>query len=72
MTHTVPLLTSEAARILEVTPETIRAWELSGRLPAMRTARGVRLFDRADVERLARERREGSAVQVEPVNGAAI
>jgi excisionase family DNA binding protein len=52
----IPLLTSEAARILEVTPETVRLWADSGRLPAVKTARGVRLFEREDVERLARER----------------
>jgi excisionase family DNA binding protein len=51
-----PLLTSSAARILNVTPDTVRAWERSGRLPAVKTDRGVRLFDRRDVERLARER----------------
>lgn len=52
----IPLLTSEAARIIGVTPETIRIWADSGRLPAAKTTNGVRLFDRADVERVARER----------------
>lgn len=52
-----PLLTSEAARIIGVSPETIRAWEGSGRLPALKTGRGVRLFNRSDVEQLADERR---------------
>ena len=51
-----PLLTNEAARILGVTPETVRHWERVGRLAAVKTARGVRLFDRHDVERLALER----------------
>ena len=51
-----PLLTSEVARILDVSPETVRLWERLGRLPALKTARGVRIFDRRDVERLARER----------------
>ena len=50
------LLTSEAARVFGVTPETVRHWERVGRLPAQETATGVRLFDRRDVERLARER----------------
>jgi excisionase family DNA binding protein len=53
-----PLLTNEAARILDVTPETVRHWERVGRLPAIKTARGVRLFFRGDVERLARERED--------------
>ena len=54
------LMTSEAARIIGVSSETIRAWEGSGRLPALKTGRGVRLFNRVDVERLARERALGS------------
>jgi excisionase family DNA binding protein len=44
-----PVLTTEAARILEVSPETIRQWERLGRLPALKTSRGVRLFSRRDV-----------------------
>ena len=51
-----PVLTTEAARILEVSPETVRHWERVGILPAIKTGRGVRLFDRRDVERVARER----------------
>lgn len=51
-----PVLTTEAARICEVAPETIRQWERLGKLPALKTERGVRLFDRQDVERLARDR----------------
>jgi predicted site-specific integrase-resolvase len=50
------ILTAEAARIAHVASETIRLWERQGRLSAIKTSRGVRLFDRADVERLARER----------------
>lgn len=52
------LLTGDVARILEVSPDTVRALERLGRLPALKTKRGVRLFDRRDVERLrlARER----------------
>jgi predicted site-specific integrase-resolvase len=50
------ILTAEAARIAHVASETIRLWERQGRLSAIKSSRGVRLFDRADVERLARER----------------
>ena len=50
------LLTSEVARVLGVTPETVRHWERVGRLPAQKTSTGVRLFDRRDVERFARAR----------------
>jgi excisionase family DNA binding protein len=51
-----PLLTNEAAQLLKVSPETVRVWERTGVLPAVKTAKGVRLFARADVERLAAER----------------
>jgi excisionase family DNA binding protein len=52
----VPCLAAEAARILGVTPPTVRLMESRGELSATRTASGVRIFDRADVERLAAER----------------
>lgn len=44
-----PVLTTEAARICTVSPETIREWERTGKLPALKTERGVRLFDRRDL-----------------------
>jgi hypothetical protein len=50
------LQTGDVARMLEVSAETVRLWERLGRLPALKTERGVRLFHRRDVERLARER----------------
>ena len=52
----VPVLTSEAGRIWRRSAETVRALERSGVLKAIRTAGGVRVFNLADVERLARER----------------
>jgi excisionase family DNA binding protein len=57
-----PLMTSEAARILHVSADTVRLFERSGLLPATKTNSGLRLFDRKDVERLAVERgqRHGS------------
>lgn len=55
-THTDFILTTEAAHVLGVSPDTVRAWERLGRLPALRTAGGVRLFNRLDVEQLARDR----------------
>ena len=42
-----------AARIAEVSEETIRAWANSGLLQVERTESGVRLFEREDVERAA-------------------
>ena len=53
-----PILLGETARILEVSQETVRRFEADGRLRAVRTSRGVRVFERSDVERLARERAE--------------
>ncbi|MBE3071712.1 MAG: helix-turn-helix domain-containing protein [Acidobacteria bacterium] len=50
------LSTSEAAKILERTPDSIRSLARSGKLPAIRTGAG-RLFRRGDVEKLAEERR---------------
>lgn len=50
------LLVSSVARLFGVTPASVRAWERSGKLKAMRTENGVRLFSRADVEALALKR----------------
>jgi DNA-binding transcriptional MerR regulator len=50
------LLTGDVARLLDVSAETVRFWHRIGRLSALQTERGVRLFHRCDVERLARER----------------
>ncbi len=52
-----PLLTpADAARILGVVPATVRLMAETGRLPALRTESGMRLFRREDVERLAAAR----------------
>jgi hypothetical protein len=50
------VLTAEAAALLHVTPAAVRLMETRGDLPAMRTPSGVRLFDKAAVERLAQRR----------------
>jgi excisionase family DNA binding protein len=50
------LMTSDAARELGVARETVLLWERTGRLPAIRTQNGRRLFRRSDVERVKRER----------------
>ena len=61
--------TSDAARVLDVCAQTVRHYEAAGRLPAVRTAGGWRLFLRVDVERLraerAAQRRMRSSVPVE-------
>jgi excisionase family DNA binding protein len=56
-TDAAPLLTNEVARLLSVSPDTVRLWERVGRLPAHKTEGGVRLFDRQTVERFALERK---------------
>lgn len=49
------ILTSEVARILGVSGQTIRAWDRSHRLiPAMRAASGLRLYARADIDAMRR------------------
>lgn len=48
--------TSDAAQALGVCAATVRVYEADGRLPAVRTLAGWRLFLRADVERLRAER----------------
>jgi excisionase family DNA binding protein len=50
------LTTSDAAVLLGVTAATVRAYEANGRLRAVRTQGGWRLFMRDDVERLRSER----------------
>jgi DNA-binding transcriptional MerR regulator len=52
------LTTAEAGRELEKTPSTVRYYERVGKLSAIRTATGTRIFLRADVERLKREHAE--------------
>jgi DNA-binding transcriptional MerR regulator len=49
--------TGTAARILGISPTAVQLLERTGKLPAaLKTDRGTRLFLRADVEQLARER----------------
>jgi molybdopterin-binding protein len=55
--HQTRIRLGEAAEILGVSPDTVRRWTVSGVLPAERTAGGQRVVDRADVARLAAERR---------------
>jgi excisionase family DNA binding protein len=56
------LTTADVARALGVVPDTVRLWERAGKLPALRTASGVRLFAHADVQRLADKREMALAV----------
>ena len=46
------LSSGAVAKAFNVTPTTVRTWELKGRLVAIRTPGGQRRFRRADVEAL--------------------
>jgi excisionase family DNA binding protein len=50
------LTPSDAARVLGLSADSVRVLSDNGRLPAMRTVGGRRLFRRADVDKLAVER----------------
>ena len=58
--HEDELLTaSDVARLSEgeISPATVRSWDALGKLRAMRTMGGVRLWFRSDVERALANRR---------------
>jgi excisionase family DNA binding protein len=50
------LTVGDAAAMLGLSPDMVRVLHRQGRLRALRTPRGVRLFQRSDVENLVRER----------------
>jgi excisionase family DNA binding protein len=58
VTMTDLLTTADAARILGVVPATVRLLERTGKLPALKTPGGQRLFQRQDVQRVADDRRK--------------
>ena len=49
------LTVNDAAKVLERSGESVRVYERQGKLPAIRTAGGVRLFKQADVESFKRK-----------------
>jgi len=51
-----PVLTGEAARLVRVGEMTIRRWANTGKLHVVRTAAGLRVFDRRELERVAAAR----------------
>jgi len=61
------LTTADVARILDVVPATVRLMERDGRLPALKTPGGQRLFRRSDVERLAAARAERRSLEADRV-----
>jgi molybdopterin-binding protein len=58
---TQTLRVGQAAEMLGVSVETLRRWELDGRLPMARSAGGQRLVRIADVSRLLEQRRRASS-----------
>ena len=51
------LTTNAVAKLMNVAPDTVRFYERTGRLAAIRTTSGVRLFRREDVEDFIAKRR---------------
>lgn len=49
---TARLSIGEAARMLGVTPDTLRRWETEGRIVSARTPGGQRRYDLAEIERV--------------------
>jgi excisionase family DNA binding protein len=50
------LTCADVARLLNVVPDTVRDLERRGRIKAIRTPGGIRLFREADVKRFAQMR----------------
>ena len=50
------LTVGDVARVFGISPRGVRAWDRLGKLSGLRTASGMRLFLRADVERARRDR----------------
>lgn len=51
------LTAGDVAKLTSFSPGAVRAWADSGRLPFIRTAGNVRLFERVEVERFLAARR---------------
>lgn len=49
------IMTSEAARLLGKSEQTVRSYERIGKLPAIKTSLGKRLFLESDVKELAQK-----------------
>ena len=56
---------SEVARFTDVTPSSVRVWANLGSLPTTRTASGVRLFKKNDVERFHLRRQAARSERLE-------
>lgn len=60
------LTPTDAAHVLNLSADTVRALCDRGELPALRTMGGRRLFRRVDVERLASRRQQAHALRPGP------
>jgi DNA-binding transcriptional MerR regulator len=60
---TQKLTTNDVAKIINRAPSTVLYFTLTGRLRFERTKSGIRLFDPADVERLADELRAKNKIK---------
>lgn len=58
---------ADVARLLNVTPQTVRNMADRGELRAIRTARGWRVFRRRDVERFIRKLVKAGRLTIEPL-----
>lgn len=59
MKYSEQLMTAyDVSRIADVSASTIRLWADTGKLTAIRTAGGVRLFKRSDVETVVQRRKD--------------
>ncbi len=61
MTQAEYLSVTGAARMLSKSENTIRLWERRGKIAAIKTENGTRVFKRDEVERVARELERQSA-----------
>ncbi len=59
------LTTAQAARVLQVTPENVRRLARLGKLRTSLRVADIRLFDRADVEKLLHDRLQRNDEQSE-------
>jgi DNA-binding transcriptional MerR regulator len=69
MAHTL-FTPAEFARRVGVTPDTIRHWERIGKVKALKTVSGRRLFEQASVERVLRERTRREHPNTAPIASA--
>ena len=64
------LSANDAAEILGVTAQMVRLYERAGKLRALRTAGGIRLFFREEVDEFAAKRRNEQRKAPSPLPGS--